>query len=406
MKRVLRIVNRFNLGGPTFNAAYLTKYLSPEYETMLIGGIHEDDEESSEFILNNLGINAIIIPEMRRSINGFGDYQAYRKIKKIIKEFKPDIVHTHASKAGMLGRKAAMDMNVPVMVHTFHGHVFHSYFNPIKTRTFIQIERFLANKTDAIIAISQAQKSELSNVFCIAPENKIKVIPLGLDLSRFISNQDEKRYVFRKENYLDDDEIAIAIVGRLVPIKNHQLFVKAIAQAKQKTGKKIRAFIVGDGQSRNEIEALAHKLNLVISPNGTTTLKPDIRFSSWIKNVDYVYAGVDIVALTSLNEGTPVSLIEAQAAGKPIVSTNVGGIKDISIEGKSILLSDCNNEEAFFENLIKLVNDNDLREKMKNNSRDFILKQFDYHRLVSDVSELYSHLFHTKKVNRNIKVFA
>jgi len=199
MKRVLRIVNRFNLGGPTFNAAYLTKYLSPEYETMLIGGIHEDDEESSEFILNNLGINAIILPEMRRSINGIGDYQAYRKIKKIIKEFKPDIVHTHASKAGMLGRKAAVDLNVPVIVHTFHGHVFHSYFNPIKTRTFIQIERFLASKTDAIIAISQAQKNELSNVFCIAPEEKINVIPLGLDLSRFITNQDEKRYVFRRK---------------------------------------------------------------------------------------------------------------------------------------------------------------------------------------------------------------
>jgi len=406
MKRVLRIVNRFNLGGPTFNAAYLTKYLSPEYETMLIGGIHEDDEESSEFILNNLGINAIILPEMRRSINGIGDYQAYRKIKKIIKEFKPDIVHTHASKAGMLGRKAAVDLNVPVIVHTFHGHVFHSYFNPIKTRTFIQIERFLASKTDAIIAISQAQKNELRNVFCIAPEDKINVIPLGLDLSRFITNQDEKRYVFRKENFLDDDEIAVAIVGRLVPIKNHQLFVKAIAQAKQKTGKKIRAFIVGDGQSRDEIEALAHKLNLVISPNGTTTLKPDIRFSSWIKNVDYVYAGVDIVALTSLNEGTPVSLIEAQAAGKPIVSTNVGGIKDISIEGKSILLSENNDEKAFIENFIKLINDNELRAKMKNSARDFILKQFDYHRLVSDVSELYSHLLQTKNVNRNNKVFA
>ncbi|HOU98845.1 MAG TPA: glycosyltransferase [Bacteroidales bacterium] len=406
MKRVLRIVNRFNLGGPTFNAAYLTKYLSPEYETMLIGGIHEDDEESSEFILNNLGINAIILPEMRRSINGIGDYQAYRKIKKIIKEFKPDIVHTHASKAGMLGRKAAVDLNVPVIVHTFHGHVFHSYFNPIKTRTFIQIERFLASKTDAIIAISQAQKNELSNVFCIAPEEKINVIPLGLDLSRFITNQDEKRYVFRKENYLDDDEIAIAIVGRMVPIKNHQLFVKAIAEAKQQTQKKIRAFIVGDGQSRDEIEVLAHKLNLVISPNGTTTLKPDIRFSSWIKNVDYVYAGVDIVALTSLNEGTPVSLIEAQAAGKPIVSTNVGGIKDISIEGKSILLSESNDEKAFIDNLIKLINDDELRLKMKNNAKDFIIKRFDYHRLVSDVSELYSNLLSTKNMNRNIKVFA
>lgn len=406
MKRILRVVNRFNLGGPTFNAAYLTKYLYPEYETMLIGGIHEDDEESSEFILNNLGLNAIIIPEMRRSINGYSDYQAYRKIKKIIKEYKPHIVHTHASKAGMLGRKAAYDSNVPLIVHTFHGHVFHSYFNSIKTRTFIQIERFLANKSDAIIAISQAQKNELSQIYNIASEDKIKVIPLGLDLSRFTTNQEEKRYVFRKENYLDDDEIAIAIVGRLVPIKNHQLFVKAIAEAKQRTGKKIRAFIVGDGQTRSEIEMLAHKLNLVISPNGTTTLKPDIRFSSWIKNIDYVYAGVDIVALTSLNEGTPVSLIEAQAAGKPVVSTDVGGIKDISLEGNSILLSDSNDDDAFIENFIKLINDDELRIKMKNNARDFIIKRFDYHRLVSDVSDLYSHLLYSKNISTKSKVFA
>lgn len=406
MKRVLRIVNRFNLGGPTFNAAYLTKYLYPEYETMLIGGIHEDDEESSEFILNSLGINAIIIPEMRRSINGFSDYQAYRKIKNIIKEYKPHIVHTHASKAGMLGRKAAIDAGVPIIVHTFHGHVFHSYFNPIKTRAFIQIERFLACKSDAIIAISQTQKDELANVFSIAPEEKIKVIPLGLDLSKFITNQDEKRYVFRKENHLDDDEIAIAIVGRLVPIKNHQLFVKAIAQAKQKTCKKIRAFIVGDGKCRNEIENLAHKLNLVISPNGPTTLKPDIRFLSWIKNIDYVYAGVDIVALTSLNEGTPLSLIEAQAAGKPIVSTNVGGIKDISIEGNSVLLSESKNEKAFIENLIKLIEDDDLRLNMRNKAKKFIIETFDYHRLVTDVSELYSHLLHNKKMNAKTKVFA
>jgi len=406
MKRVLRIVNRFNLGGPTFNAAYLTKYLYPEYETLLIGGIHEDDEESSEFILNNLGIHALILPEMRRSINGFNDLQAYRRIKKIIKEFNPDIVHTHASKAGMLGRKAAFDMNVPVVVHTFHGHVFHSYFNSLKTLAFIKLESYLASKTDAIIAISQSQKKELSHVFKIAPEKKIKVIPLGLDLQRFIYNQHEKRYIFRRENYIDNDEIAIAIVGRLVPIKNHQLFIKAIARAKQQTGKKIRAFIVGDGQSRAQIETLAHQFNLVISPNGSTTLKPDIRFLSWVKNVDYVYAGVDIVALTSLNEGTPVSLIEAQAAGKPIVSTNVGGIKDISLVGESILLADVNNEEVFIQNMIKLINDDELRNKMQGNARDYVLKKFDYNRLVSDVSLLYNDLLKKKNVISPTKVFA
>ena len=406
MKRILRIINRFNLGGPTFNAAYLTKYLYPEYETLLIGGIHEEHEESSEFILNSLGIKAIVIPEMRRSINGLSDYQAYLKIKKIINNFNPHIVHTHASKAGMLGRKAAFDTNVPVVVHTFHGHVFHSYFNAIKTHTFIQIERKLAKKTDKIIAISNLQKEELVKKYKIASENKVEVIPLGLDLNRFVENQKEKRYIFRKENNLDDNEIAIAIVGRLVPIKNHQLFIKTISKAKQICNKKIRAFIIGDGETRQEIEKLAHYYNLNVSPNGTNKIKPDISFLGWVKNIDFVYAGVDIVALTSLNEGTPVSLIEAQAAGKPIVSTNVGGIKDIVVNEHQFLLSEPNDEEKFVNNLISIIQNDELLNNSNKNLINVVLKNFHYERLVKDTIKLYDEILKNKNVELKVKEFA
>ena len=398
MKRVLRIINRFNLGGPTYNAAYLTKHLSPEYETLLIGGEKEEDEDSSEFILEQLGLSPILIPEMKRSISALQDISAYRKIKKIIKEFKPDIVHTHASKAGMLGRRAAKSLNVPVIVHTFHGHVFHSYFGPLKTKAFINIERQLAKKTDGIIAISDIQKEELGTIHKIADPSKIKVIPLGFDLDRFHFNQDEKRETFRKENHLDDDEIAIGIVGRLVPIKNHSLFIEAIANAQKSTGKKIRGFIIGDGQCRTEIEDLAHKLNLVISPNGSTTLKPDIRFSSWMRKVDYAYAGMDIVALTSLNEGTPVSLIEAQASGRAIVSTNVGGIENIVLPKETALLSETGNKNAFFENLNTLVNDCELRNKMASKGWDFVQERFHYSRLVENMANYYEQLLKQSQV--------
>ncbi|HET7819807.1 MAG TPA: glycosyltransferase, partial [Bacteroidia bacterium] len=152
MPKVLRIINRFNLGGPTYNAAYLTKYLGNGFETLLIGGAKDETEGSSEFILKNLGLDYKVIPEMRRSINPLLDYQAYNKIKDIIKEFKPDIVHTHAAKAGALGRKAAFACNVPVTVHTFHGHVFHSYFNSFQTWYIKRIERALAKRTTAIVA--------------------------------------------------------------------------------------------------------------------------------------------------------------------------------------------------------------------------------------------------------------
>ncbi|MBI5538436.1 MAG: glycosyltransferase [Bacteroidia bacterium] len=396
MKRILRIVNRFNLGGPTYNAAYLTKYLSPEYETMLIGGIKNDDEDSSEYILDQLGINSVIIPEMRRSINAFQDVAAYNKIKKIIKEFKPDIVHTHASKSGMLGRRAAFSMKVPVVVHTFHGHVFHSYFNLLKTKTFITIERRLAKKSSGIIAISDIQKEELSKIYNIAEQSKITVIPLGFDLLRFHENQEEKRKIFRAENHLDNDEIAVGIVGRLVPIKNHSLFVEAIANVKKSTGKKIRGFIIGDGECRTEIEDLAHNLNLVISPNGTTTLKPDIRFSSWMRKVDYAYAGLDIVALTSNNEGTPVSLIEAQASGRPIVSTNVGGISNIVIPGKTALLSETGDNQTFYKNLETLIQNPELRNSMSEKGWDFVKSKFHYSRLVEDTAKYYEKLLFEK----------
>lgn len=392
MKRILRIINRFNLGGPTYNAAYLTKYLSPDYETMLIGGIKNDDEDSSEYILNQLGIDSIVIPEMRRSINAFQDIAAYNKIKKIIKEFKPDIVHTHASKSGMLGRRAAFNMKVPVVVHTFHGHVFHSYFNSLKTQTFISLERRLAKKSSGIIAISDIQKEELSNIYNIAEPSKITVIPLGFDLLRFHENQVEKRKIFRTENHLDNDEIAIGIIGRLVPIKNHSLFVEAIAKVKKSTGKKIRGFIIGDGECRTDIEDLAHNLNLVISPNGTTTLKPDIRFSSWMRKVDYAYAGLDIVALTSNNEGTPVSLIEAQASGKPIVSTNVGGISNIVIPGQTALLSETGDNASFYKNLETLIRKPDLRKKMSEKGWDFVREKFHYSRLIEDTAKYYEKL--------------
>ena len=197
MKKILRIINRFNLGGPTYNAAYLTKYLESEYETLLIGGNHEKSEKSSMHILEDLGIKPIIIPEMQRSINPLLDRIALKKIKEIIEDFKPDIIHTHAAKAGALGRKAAYNAGIKQIYHTFHGHIFHSYFGKIKTNIYKKIERDLAKKTTKIIAISPIQKEELSKVHKICKPEKIEVIPLGFDLSKFYKNKEAKREKFR-----------------------------------------------------------------------------------------------------------------------------------------------------------------------------------------------------------------
>ena len=227
MPKVLRIINRLNLGGPTFNAAYLSKFLAPEFETLLVSGMKADSEESSEFIVQNLGLKPVYIPEMYRELNPFRDYKSYFKIRKLIREFKPDIVHTHAAKAGAVGRLAAAHEGVPVIVHTFHGHVFHSYFSPAKTRVFLEIERYLAKRTTKIVTLSEIQKNELSNLYKVAPAERFEIIPLGFDLEKFEIGQDEKRKKFRQQYNIGDDEIAIGIVGRLVSIKNHKLFLQA-----------------------------------------------------------------------------------------------------------------------------------------------------------------------------------
>ena len=233
MAKILRILNRFNVGGPTYNVAYLTKYLSDEYETKLIGGLKEKSEASSEYILQNLDIDYQIIPEIQRGISLGRDYKAYKKVVKIIQETKPDIVHTHASKAGMIGRMAAIRCHVPYIFHTFHGHVFHSYFGKAKTQFFICIERYLARKSTAIIAISDTQKYELGTVYKICKPEKIEVVNLGFDLKRFSENTEEKRKQFREKYSVADDEIAIGIVGRLAAIKNHKLFIDAIERCVQ-----------------------------------------------------------------------------------------------------------------------------------------------------------------------------
>lgn len=392
MAKILRILNRFNLGGPTYNAAYLTKYMSPEFETMLIGGCRDEAEKDSEYIVRSLGIEPVIIPEMRREIDPVKDVVAYNKIKKIIKEFKPDIVHTHASKAGVLGRYAAKSAKVPIIVHTFHGHIFHSYFNSYKSMVFKTIERNLANKSSKIIAVSEFQKYELTEVYKIVKPEKVEVINLGFDLEQFQKNIDEKRQKFRAEFNIKDDEIAIGIIGRIVPIKNHNLFLKGVKYLMDNTSKKVRIFIVGDGESKEAIMQKAKELNIDFVDTLKSNKVATLTFTSWRKDIDVVNAGLDIIALTSLNEGTPVSIIEAQASNKAIIATNVGGIKDIVIENETAILTKNADEEDFAKKLLELVENEELRNKLSKNSYDFVKQKFHYTTLVKNMSKLYNNL--------------
>ncbi len=391
MPKVLRIINRFNLGGITYNVSYLSRYLPAGYDTFLIGGPEEKGEESSLYIPQSLGLQPVLVEEMRRSINPLADYFAYRKIKRLIKEFKPDIVHTHASKAGAVGRLAAASCKVPVIVHTFHGHVFHGYFSPLKTAVVKFIERYLARKSTAIVAISHLQKKELAETHRICAAEKVSVIPLGFDLDRFTKNREENRRQFRNRYGIKEHELAIGIIGRLAPIKNHRLFIDAIEFVLRSSDKKIKALIIGDGDIKQELTGYIEQKQLrwTHSTNDDATFI----FTSWIKEVDTALPGLDIVALSSMNEGTPVSLIEAQAAGKLIVSTNVGGIQDI-LDPACGTLSEPEDSAAYKNNLLNAVVNFDTLSKKAELAGGNVFKKFGYQRLCSDMDALYQKLLH------------
>ncbi|RYY40093.1 MAG: glycosyltransferase family 1 protein [Chitinophagaceae bacterium] len=397
MPRVLCVLNRLIIGGPSIIAAYLTHYAQPEFETLMVIGGKDDHEQDANFITDQFGIKPVVVPEMRRAIKFRDDRAAYRRLKEIIRDFKPDIVHTHAAKSGALGRLAAFATRVPVTIHTFHGHVFHSYFSPLKTQAFIRAERYLAGRSSGIIAISDLQKEELAGEFKICAPEKIRVIPLGLDLKPFQEGQEEKRAGFRNRYGIADDELVIGLVGRIVPVKNHSLFLQMAALLAASTKQKLRFFLVGDGDERPAVEAECRSLGLDYAYFPDTQRLGLVTCTSWQTKMDEVYAAMDIVALTSHNEGTPVSLIEAQAAGKPVVATAVGGVADTMVNGETGFLVPAGAAAEGSAFLKQLVEDEALRGKMGNAGRRLAEERFSVQKMVRETLDYYHELLEKNK---------
>jgi glycosyltransferase involved in cell wall biosynthesis len=388
-KKILRILNRFNVGGPVYNATYLTKYLNPKYfSTTLIGGIHEKHEESAKYILDNEKINYEEIKYMRRKISPLYDLISLIHIIYIIYKTKPDIIHTHAAKAGLLGRIASLFYFKKVkLVHTYHGNVFEGYFSKTINKIIVSIERYLASRTDKIIAISQVQKTDLVNKYLICDESKIEVIPLGFDLKKFSNNIKNKRNLIRKKYNISNEEVLISIVGRVVPIKNHKLFIDVFNYCKLRTNVPIKALIIGDGSEMEDLINYTNENGLSFSYKKIID-NYDVLFCSWQRDIDCFLAASDIVALTSYNEGTPVSIIESMASGKASISTNVGGVSDIIENFKSGIVSSGSVKE-FGNDLLNLINDENLRLELGKNAKSRSLELFNYNVLVNNVEKLY-----------------
>jgi glycosyltransferase involved in cell wall biosynthesis len=380
--RILRIIARLNVGGPAIHVTLLTEKLAaPDYETTLACGTIEPGEGDMAYFAEAHGVQPLFIPELGRSLNPLRDLTTIWKVYCLIRQLKPDVVHTHTAKAGFVGRVAAWLARVPVIVHTFHGHVFQGYFSWPKTRFFIFLERLTARMSDTIITLTDGLRRELAEDYHIARKGHITVLPLGLDLEPF-ANTPRKNGTFRAAWNIPADVPLIGIVGRLVPVKNHALFLEAAAQIKASLPA-AHFSIIGDGETRATIEAQAQALGLHNS----------LTITGWQRDLAPIYSDLDALVISSLNEGTPVSVIEALSGACPVVTTAVGGLPDLLDHGALGKLTPPGDASALATAILDtLLNPPDAAEAQR-----LMLDRYGINRLVRDLDSLYRGLLAKKR---------
>lgn len=365
--KILRIIARLNIGGPAIHTILLTQGLnSGEFESKLVAGAIGNGEADMMYLAQIKNVTPLIIPELGREISLKDDIAAFFKLYRLMKDEKPDIVHTHTAKAGTLGRLAALCAGVPIKIHTFHGHVLYGYFSKAKSLFFIIIERVLAIFTDKIIAVSPQIRLDLIR-FGIK-EEKIVSIPVGLELDELLQLGHRN----------DDSGLNVGIVGRLTEIKNHRFFLQVAKEFQNRSlDSRLKFKIIGDGHLRSALVEYANSLGL-----------KNVEFKGWVKDAKKIYEELDIVVLTSLNEGTPISLIEAMAAARPVVAIEVGGVADIVNEERGFLVAP-GDIQGFVDSLDMLLKDKHARQSLGQSGREFVRSKFTKDSLIANIKQLY-----------------
>jgi len=373
------------------------------YETLLVAGVVPPGEDDMSYIAAEAGVTPFVVPQMSREVSPKDALTIWKLFRLMLRE-QPAIVHTHTAKAGTVGRVAGLiyrwltpsallgKPRACRFVHTYHGHVFHSYYSPRKTRLFLAIEKCLARLvTDRIVVVSHQQRREINESFRVGTPEQFAVIPLGIDMSVY-ADWKTRRPIAREELGATESDVLIGIVGRLTEIKNHELFLEAAARLRKLTNSLVRFLIIGDGNLRNELEAQAKSLGLDES----------VSFLGTRKDPENFYPALDIVALTSLNEGTPLTLIEAMANARPVVATAVGGVVDLLGQsqpesdgyalcerGISVRTGDA---DGFAQALAYLIEDRELRRDLGGRGLHYVKQYYAKERLLADMSELYTQL--------------
>lgn len=414
--KIVRVIARLNVGGPAKHVAWLTAGLQDnEWETLLVAGSVPPGEEDMGYFATALGVQPLLLKEMSREIS-FKDAVTIWKLYRLFRREQPDVVHTHTAKAGTVGRTAGLLYRwlTPAtligrprpcwFIHTYHGHIFHGYYGPAKTRVFLLIEKLLARLiTHRIVVVSEQQRREIHETFGVGRREQFVVIPLGLDLGSF-AEAAKRRQIFRDELGIHPEEILVGIVGRLTEIKNHELFLRAVTKFKSCQSPneglpRVRFVVIGDGGLRDRLKEAARSLGL----------NDDVIFAGSRKDPENFYPALDVVALTSKNEGTPLTLIEAMASGIPVISTAVGGVRDLlgAVESEGRQFSICqrgicvrpNDPEAFAAGLKRLVDDVSLRRELATRGPEFVALNYSRERLLDDLRVLYRELTQSVRVS-------
>ena len=368
--QVIRVIARLNLGGPAQHVLHLTRELNTEFPTLLVTGSVSADE--IEIPLQDPALPVMRMPQLGRRIRLTDDVSVFLELFLLFRRLRPLIVHTHTAKAGVLARIAAVLARVPVRIHTYHGHVFTGYFGRLGSAIVISAERFLARFTSRILAVSESQKRDLSERFRIAPASRVAVMPLGVNLQPFLDAGASERRAARAELGVSGEPV-VAIAGRLVPIKNHRLFLRAAAEVLSALPSTV-FLIAGDGPERDALQEYARYWGL----------ETRVRFLGWRVDLHRIFAASDVIALSSDNEGTPVALIEALAAGKPVVATDVGGVADLLEQGRLGRLVTPGDASALAEGILAAI-----REPVNNAARSRVIERFGVARLARDMKDLY-----------------
>jgi glycosyltransferase involved in cell wall biosynthesis len=326
------------------------------------------------------GARTVYLPSLGQPPRPHRDLAALARIAAIARRFRPHVVHTHMAKAGFLARQAALTTlrPPPVIVHTYHGHVLEGYFGPHLSRLYRFLETLLARRSDCLVGVSEATVDDLVRLG-VAPRGAFRVIPLGLDLEPFARGDPREGRELRRSLGIGEHDIVLTFVGRVVPIKRVDVLLRAVALAGDSAP--LRLLVVGDGELRPRLEALSRELGIA----------DRVRFVGYRRDLTAIASATDIAALTSANEGTPVSLIEAGAAGCAAVATRVGGVAEV-VTPETGLLVPAGEGEAVAAALSRLAVDHGLRERLGKSARERALRRYSAPRLVADIDALYREL--------------